>query len=78
MAADPADSGSSPWLALQRLAGSVAAVPVTLGFLALGAGVLVGRSLDSRAIRPRSPARPDGPGGCGCGPAYPEGPAPNQ
>ena len=44
MAADPADDGSS-WSALQRLAGSVAAVPVTLGFLALGTGVLLGRSL---------------------------------
>ena len=44
MATDPTDDGSS-WSALQRLAGSVAAVPVTLGFLALGAGVLLGRSL---------------------------------
>ena len=44
MAADPAD-GESVWTVLQQVAGSVAAVPVTLGFLVLGAGVLAGRSL---------------------------------
>jgi len=45
MAADAANRGWLSWSAVQRVAGSVAAVSVKLGFVALGAGVLGSRSL---------------------------------
>ena len=45
MAVDAPDRGSFSWVAVQRLASSVAGVPATLGFVALGAGVLASRAL---------------------------------
>lgn len=42
-ARDEGDWGS--WSGLRTLAASVVAVPVVAGFIALGAGVIVGRSL---------------------------------
>ena len=44
-AADAADGGWPAWSAVERVAGRVAAAAVTLGFVALGAGVLASRVL---------------------------------
>ena len=38
-------NGRVPRSVLERVAGNAVAVPVTAGFVALGAGVIVGRSL---------------------------------
>lgn len=53
------------WGALPRLAGSAMTVPVVIGFVALGAAVLVGRTLrvaarETWARLPGRRAEPDG------------------
>ena len=45
MHAEHGDEGSSGWGMIPRLAGGAASLPLVVGFVALGAVVLVGRSL---------------------------------
>ena len=45
MDAEHGDQGSSGWGRMLRLAGGAASLPLIVGFVALGAVVVVGRSL---------------------------------
>ena len=45
MSDDGRDGGWRPWQVIPRVAGGAVTVPVVVGFVALGAIVLVGRSL---------------------------------
>ena len=38
-------NGRGPWMAVERATGVIVAAPITAGFILLGAGVIVGRSL---------------------------------
>jgi hypothetical protein len=42
---DEDEVGSAPWRAIPRVAGGIVAAPVVVGFVVLGAAVLVMRSL---------------------------------
>lgn len=39
------ENGRGPWMAVERATGVVVAAPLTVGFILLGAGVILGRSL---------------------------------
>ena len=39
------ENGRGPWMAVERATGVIVAAPITAGFILLGAGVIVGRSL---------------------------------